>query len=195
MLDQIQRQDRRPHVVIRPCQPGEFDVLHAIINDAAEAYRGVIPQDRWHVPYMSRDELQRQIAEGVTFWGYEDAAQLLGVMGIQDVQDVTLIRHAYVRTVQRNRGIGRQLLEELRLKTSRPTLIGTWATADWAIRFYQRHGFQLVSTEQKNRLLRRYWSIPDRQVDTSVVLADQRWWKLNPDAAQRPAFHPDSTSA
>jgi GNAT superfamily N-acetyltransferase len=184
MLDEPQRQDRQPHAVIRPCQPGDFEVLDTIINDAAEAYRGVIPQDRWKAPYMSPDELRHEMAEGVTFWGYEEDAELLGVMGIQDVLDVTLIRHAYVRTSRQNRGIGGKLLTELRRETSRPTLIGTWAAADWAIRFYQRHGFQMVSPEEKNRLLRRYWSIPDRQVETSVVLADDRWWNLHRDAAQ-----------
>lgn len=158
--------------VIRPCGDADFEVLVAIINDAAEAYRGVIPDDRWHDPYMSREELRHEIAAGVRFWGYEESGELLGVMGIQDVQDVTLIRHAYVRTARRGQGIGGELLSALRPLATRPILIGTWAAATWAIRFYERHGFRLVSTEEKNRLLKKYWSIPDRQVDTSVVLAE-----------------------
>jgi len=146
--------------MIRPCRDGDFEAVYAIINDAAGAYRGVIPLDRWHEPYMSREQLRREIESGVRFWGYEDAGTLLGVMGIQDVQDVTLIRHAYVRTASRNQGIGGMLLGELRKLTARPVLIGTWADATWAIRFYQRHGFRLVSQEEKDRLLRQYWSIP-----------------------------------
>jgi GNAT superfamily N-acetyltransferase len=124
---------------------------------------------------MSREDLRREIESGVRFWGYHDNGELIGVMGIQDVQDVTLIRHAYVRTAHRNQGIGGKLLGELRKLTSRPVLIGTWAAAIWAIRFYERHGFRLVSQEEKNRLLKKYWSIPDRQVETSVVLAEQDW--------------------
>jgi N-acetylglutamate synthase-like GNAT family acetyltransferase len=158
--------------MIRPCNDADFEAIYAIVNDAAAAYRGVIPQDRWHDPYMPRDELRREVDSGVRFWGYEENGELLGVMGIQDVQDVTLIRHAYVRTAQRNQGIGGKLLAELRNLTSRPILIGTWAAATWAIRFYQRHGFRLVGTEEKDRLLRKYWSIPQRQVETSVVLAE-----------------------
>jgi GNAT superfamily N-acetyltransferase len=126
---------------------------------------------------MSRDELQHEMADGVSFSGYEEDGQLLGVMGIQPVQDVTLIRHAYVRTARRGQGIGSQLLEHLRDQTDRPILMGTWADAQWAVRFYQRHGFQLVTPEEKNRLLRKYWKIPDRQVETSVVLADERWFR------------------
>ncbi len=173
--------DKENVASIRLCRPDEFEVVYAIINDAAEAYRGVIPADRWKSPYMSRDELRHEIDEGVIFWGCQKESDLAGVMGIQDVLDVTLIRHAYVRTAQRNQGIGGRLLAELRQRTIRPTLIGTWAAADWAVRFYQRHGFRMVSPEEKNRLLRRYWSIPDRQVETSVVLADERWWAANHD--------------
>jgi N-acetylglutamate synthase-like GNAT family acetyltransferase len=167
---------------IRPCTPDEFETISAIINDAARAYRGVIPADRYHEPYMPREELREAIRCGVVFWGYEEAGEtpgsrgeLVGVMGIQDVQDVTLIRHAYVLTDRRQQGIGSQLLRYLRGKTARPVLVGTWAAATWAIHFYEKHGFHLVSTDEKNRLLKRYWSIPDRQVETSVVLADARW--------------------
>jgi N-acetylglutamate synthase-like GNAT family acetyltransferase len=163
---------------IRPCDCGDFETIYAIVNDAADAYRGIIPADRWREPYMPREELQEQIEAGVVFWGYEDEGQVQGVMGIQDVLDVTLIRHAYVRTARRNRGIGGQLLAELRRKTDRPTLIGTWAAAEWAVRFYQHHGFRMVTPQEKDRLLRKYWSIPDRQVETSVVLGDDRWWAL-----------------
>lgn len=158
--------------MIRPCNDADFEAIYSIINDAAQAYRGVIPDDRWHEPYMCRDDLRREIECGVRFWSYEEDGELLGVMGIQDVQDVTLIRHAYVRTASRSKGIGGKLLGELRRFTARPILIGTWAAATWAIRFYQRHGFRQVSTEEKNHLLKKYWTIPDRQVETSVVLAE-----------------------
>ena len=166
-----------PYIIamIRPCTNADVETIYAIINEAAEAYRGVIPADRWHEPYMSQDELRHEIETGVKFWGFEQDGQLLGVMGIQDVQDVTLIRHAYVRTASRSHGIGGKLLAELRAKTSRPILIGTWAAAAWAIRFYEKHGFRQVTPEEKDRLLERYWSISDRQVETSVVLADEKW--------------------
>jgi N-acetylglutamate synthase-like GNAT family acetyltransferase len=158
-------------------------MIYEIINDAAQAYREVIPVDRWKEPYMSKDELRREIDEGVIFWGYEEDGELVGVTGIQHVQDVTLIRHAYVRTAKRNQGIGGKLLAHLRKQTTRPILIGTWADAVWAIRFYEKHGFRLVSSEEKERLLRKYWSVPERQIETSVVLADQKWF----DARQREA--------
>jgi N-acetylglutamate synthase-like GNAT family acetyltransferase len=158
--------------MIRPCTDADFDTIHSIINEAAEAYRGVIPADRWHEPYMSREELRHEIESGVRFWGYEEEGDLFGVMGIQDVQDVTLIRHAYVRTAKRGQGIGGKLLATLSTNTSRPILIGTWAAATWAIRFYEKHGFKMVTPEEKDRLLKKYWSIPERQVETSVVLAE-----------------------
>jgi GNAT superfamily N-acetyltransferase len=160
---------------IRRCDTDDFEAVYSVINDAAEAYRGVIPTDRWHEPYMPTESLRREIDAGVQFWGYDQAGELLGVMGMQDVADVTLIRHAYVRTTHRGQGIGGKLLAELRAKTSRPVLVGTWADATWAIRFYQKHGFRLVTPAQKDELLARYWSIPQRQIDTSVVLVDQRW--------------------
>lgn len=158
--------------VIRRCDDRDFETIYTIINDAAEAYKGVIPADRWHEPYMPKEALCREIESGVRFWGYEQDGVLVGVMGIQDVKDVTLIRHAYVRTVDRGKGIGGKLLGELQRLTTRPILIGTWAAADWAIRFYERHGFRRVTAEEKDRLLKKYWSIPARQVETSVVLAD-----------------------
>ena len=166
----------RKKVVIRRCNNSEFDTIYEIINDAAQAYKGVIPADCWKEPYMSEDELRHEIDEGVAFWGYEEDRELVGVVGIQHVQDVALIRHAYVRTAKRNRGIGGRLLSNLRKQTTRPILVGTWADAVWAIRFYEKRGFRLVSREEKDRLLREYWSIPERQIETSVVLADQKWF-------------------
>jgi N-acetylglutamate synthase-like GNAT family acetyltransferase len=161
--------------MLRRCDDRDFDAIWEIINDGAQAYKGIIPADRWTEPYMSREKLQHEIDDGVEFWGDEDAGSLTGVMGIQHVQDVTLIRHAYVRTASRNRGIGGKLLWHLRTITSRPVLIGTWAAAAWAIGFYEKHGFRVVGPDEKNRLLRTYWSIPDRQVETSVVLAEAQW--------------------
>jgi N-acetylglutamate synthase-like GNAT family acetyltransferase len=156
--------------MIRPCTDADFDAIHEIINDAAQAYCGVIPADCWHDPYMPKEYLRHEIDSGVRFWGWGEGGPLVGVMGIQDVQDVTLIRHAYVRTANRNGGIGGKLLGELRKLTSRPVLIGTWAAATWAIRFYERHGFRVVTPEEKDRLLKKYWSICERQIETSVVL-------------------------
>jgi N-acetylglutamate synthase-like GNAT family acetyltransferase len=160
--------------MIRQCNPNDFEAIYTIINDAADAYKGVIPEDRWNTPYMTRDELQHEIDNGVVFWGYEDGGELVGVMGTQDVKDVTLIRHSYVRTKRQSEGIGGNLFSELREKTCRPILIGTWADAAWAIRFYEKHGFRLVSSQEKDRLLKTYWSIPERQIETSVVLTDKR---------------------
>jgi GNAT superfamily N-acetyltransferase len=155
---------------IRPCRDESAAIL-AIVNSAAEAYRGVIPPDRWHEPYMAREELDREIAAGVTFWGYEIDGRLVGVMGIQPVRDVDLIRHAYVLPARQRHGIGAALLEHLRGLSARRMLVGTWADATWAIEFYRQHGFELASREDTARLLRTYWTIPDRQIETSVVLA------------------------
>jgi N-acetylglutamate synthase-like GNAT family acetyltransferase len=165
---------------IRRCGPADFAAILAIVNDAAQAYRGHIPADRWHEPYMPADELRRELAAGVAFWGCEEAGALAGVMGLQDVRDVALIRHAYVATAVRGRGIGGLLLAHLVAAATRPMLVGTWAAATWAVRFYERHGFRLVSAAEKERLLRAYWAIPDRQIETSVVLADARWRRLHP---------------
>jgi N-acetylglutamate synthase-like GNAT family acetyltransferase len=161
--------------VIRSCASSDLAAIGEIINDAAVAYRGVIPDDRWHEPYMSSSDLQREIAAGVQFWGFEEDGRLVGVMGLQDPQDVALIRHAYVRTARRGEGIGGKLLAYVRELTDRPILIGTWSAATWAVRFYEKHGFQTVTPEETVRLLKKYWSIPDRQIETSVVLADVRW--------------------
>ncbi len=163
--------------MIRSCDDADVEAIYTIINDAAQAYRGIIPTDRWHEPYMPRQELRDEINAGVTFLGYEDAGTLIGVMGVQPVKDVTLIRHAYVRTAQRRGGIGAALLRECLARTDRPVLIGTWAAAVWAISFYEKHGFAVIDGEEKSRLLKIYWSIPERQIETSVVLADPRWFQ------------------
>ncbi len=161
--------------MIRRCDERDFELIWDIINDGAQAYKGIIPEDRWAEPYMSREKLQHEIAEGIVFWGYEETGTLVGVIGLQQVQDVTLIRHAYVRTSSQKRGIGGHLLSHLRELASGSVLIGTWADAVWAIRFYETHGFQLVGPQEKDRLLKRYWAIPERQMETSVVLADSKW--------------------
>jgi len=156
--------------MIRPCDDRDLELIWTIINDGAQAYRGIIPADRWTEPYMSKTKLRHEIEEGVAFWGLEEDGTLVGVMGIQPVQDVTLIRHAYVLTSRQKRGIGGRLLSHLRALTIDPVLIGTWADAFWAIHFYEQNGFQVVDSKEKVRLLRKYWSIPERQIETSVVL-------------------------
>jgi GNAT superfamily N-acetyltransferase len=156
---------------IRAYRDSDRATILAIVNAAAEAYRGVIPADRWHEPYMSLDELDREIAAGVAFWGYEENGRLTGVMGVQSVRDVDLIRHAYILPISQRRGIGGALLEYLRQLSKRRILVGTWEAADWAVRFYRRHGFELVGPARKTALLKAYWNIPDRQIEVSVVLA------------------------
>jgi N-acetylglutamate synthase-like GNAT family acetyltransferase len=163
--------------MIRKGTDEDFEEIFDIINDAAMAYKGVIPPDRWHEPYMTKEELKAQIEDGVRFSCYVDNDEIIGVMGIQDKTDVELIRHAYVRTRQRNKGVGTLLLRELIKDSTKPILIGTWRAADWAICFYEKHGFCLVDEEEKNRLLKKYWAIPDRQVETSVVLVDEKYKK------------------
>jgi GNAT superfamily N-acetyltransferase len=158
--------------IVRPCRADERQVTCEIINAAAEAYRGVIPADRWHHPYMSSQELDSEISAGVAFWAYESDGAVIGVMGIQPVRDVDLIRHAYVRPGGQRRGVGAALIAHLRTLSSRRMLVGTWEAATWAISFYQRHGFELVSPDLKIELLRSYWTIPERQIQTSVVLAN-----------------------
>jgi GNAT superfamily N-acetyltransferase len=157
--------------VIRPCRDDERAAIVAIVNAAAQAYREVIPGDRWREPYMPAPELDREIAAGVAFWGYEADGALVGIMGIQPVRDVDLIRHAYVSPGSQRRGVGGALLEHLARGSTRRMLVGTWAAADWAIAFYRRHDFELVSPERKAALLKAYWTIPARQIETSVVLA------------------------
>jgi N-acetylglutamate synthase-like GNAT family acetyltransferase len=161
--------------VIRCCDNRDFEQILSIINDGAQAYKGMIPADCWTEPYMSGKALKHEINEGVVFWCVEEASTLVGVMGLQEVQDVTLIRHAYVRTNHQRKGIGARLLSHLQELTNNPVLIGTWADAIWAIRFYERHGFQMVDAQEKNRLLGSYWTVPERQVETSVVLVDAKW--------------------
>lgn len=158
-------------MTIRPCTSADLPQMFSIINDAAQAYKGIIPADRWHEPYMPMGELQGQIAEGIVFSGYEEHGVLLGVMGIQDKGDVTLIRHAYVRTAARRKGIGKKLLKHLETTTRKPVLIGTWTDARWAIGFYEKNGYRVQSRAETERLLRKYWTIPQRQIETSVVLA------------------------
>ena len=157
---------------IRLCREDERAAILTIVNDAAEAYRGAIPADRWHEPYMTRNEFENEIAAGVVFWGAEEAGALVGVMGLQSMRDVDLIRHAYVLPDSQRRGIGGALLGRLRRLSTQRMLVGTWAAAEWAIRFYERHGFERVSPARKTVLLKTYWSIPDRQIETSVVLAN-----------------------
>jgi GNAT superfamily N-acetyltransferase len=156
---------------IRPCHNGDRDAVLGIINAAAEAYRDVIPVDRWHEPYMPRNELDREISSGVVFWGHEEDGRLVGVMGLQSVRDVDLIRHAYILPGSQRRGIGGALLEHLQYLSTRRILVGTWEAAHWAISFYRRYGFELVAPGYKTVLLKTYWNIPDRQIEVSVVLA------------------------
>jgi len=161
--------------MIRRCTDADILDLFEIINDAARAYKGVIPADRWHEPYMPLDELRREIADGVEFWGEETEGALLGVMGIQDRGEVDLIRHAYVRTRARRRGVGARLLAQLMQAAQKPLLVGTWADARWAVRFYEKNGFRLLSREETAQVLRRFWNVPERQIETSVVLATPAW--------------------
>ncbi len=161
--------------MIRNSLPGDFEAIYTIINNAAVAYKGVIPEDRWHDPYMTRTELREQIESGVKFSCFCEDDKVLGVMGIQDKVDVILIRYAYVLSSSQNRGTGTMLLIELTHDVQKPILIGTWKAAAWAIGFYIKNGFRLVPEEEKEVLLRRYWSIPERQIETSVVLADGKY--------------------
>ena len=161
--------------MIRKGTDEDFEAIFEIINDAAIAYKGVIPPDQWHEPYMTKEELKAQIEDGVSFSCYVDDDGIIGVMGVQDKPDVKLIRHAYVRTGRRNKGVGTLLLRELIKGSTKPILIGTWEAAGWAISFYEKHGFRLVDEEEKNRLLKKYWAIPDRQVESSVVLVDEKY--------------------
>ncbi len=162
-------------MVIQPCNDQDLQEVWSIINEGAEAYKGVIPMDCLSEPYMSFEELRHETGDGVRFWGYEEENTLVAVMGIQQVHDVTLIRHAYVRSASQKQGIGGRLLVHLLGMVNGTVLIGAWADAAWAIRFYEKHGFQLVSPQDKNRLLKKYWTVSERQIETSVVLANQEW--------------------
>jgi|SRR5271157_1094833 N-acetylglutamate synthase-like GNAT family acetyltransferase len=161
--------------MIEPCTPDDSGTILAIVNDAALAYKNAIPADCWHDPYMSQEYLRKEIEQGVVFYGFRENGRLEGVMAIQHPKDVTLIRHAYVRTASRRKGVGGALLSYLVKQTSRPTLVGTWKAATWAVSFYEKHGFRMVDEETKDKLLRKYWVISDRQVETSVMLADKTW--------------------
>jgi len=160
---------------IRKFRTDDFETILAIVNDAAQAYRGVIPDDRWHEPYMAVEELRSEIVDGVVFWVVEDEGGVVGVMGLQDKGEVALVRHAYVKTKLQRKGIGTSLLRHVESLTDKPILIGTWTAASWAIDFYRQNGFTIVPNREKNHLLRTYWSIPVRQIELSVVLADRRW--------------------
>jgi GNAT superfamily N-acetyltransferase len=162
-------------MTIRTCTAADAPQIFDIINDGAQAYKGIIPAGRWHEPYMPLDHLQREMADGVRFWGYESDGELTGVMGLQARGDVDLIRHAYVRTERRNRGIGAALLRHVQATTTKPILIGTWAAATWAIRFYEKNGYRLLPPAEATAVLKKYWSIPQAQIETSVVLASERW--------------------
>jgi GNAT superfamily N-acetyltransferase len=166
-------------VEIRAAAAGEVAAIHSVINAAAEAYRGVIPADRWHEPYMPREHLEREIAAGVEFAVAVDDDRVLGVMGIQDRGEVSLVRHAYVAPGLQRGGVGTQLLRYVTARSAKPILIGTWSAATWAVEFYRRNGYTLMAGEEAVRLLRRFWSIPDRQIETSVVLADERWMRIH----------------
>ncbi len=161
--------------MIRRCTNSEFGTILEIINDGAQAYRGVIPKGLWHEPYMDDNELTEEVRDGIVFWGAEKDGELVGVMGIQDKKEVTLIRHAYVRNNLWRQGFGSALLRNLQALGQTPFLVGTWAGALWAISFYEKHGYRLVSETEKNLLLRRYWRVPDAQIATSVVLVDSKW--------------------
>ena len=161
--------------MIRPSTTADFETIYNVVNDGASAYKGVIPEDRWHDPYMTRSELQQQIQDGVNFSCFAENGVVLGVMGIQDKNDVLFIRHAYVVTARRNKGIGTRLLMELTHNVDRPILIGTWKAATWAIRFYLKNGFNTVADDEGAVLLRKYWSIPQRQLETSAVLCNSRY--------------------
>ena len=173
--DEKQLETSKPMPLVRESRKADLGTVLAIVNAAAQAYRGVIPADRWREPYMPLDELEKEIADGVIFWVAEEGGSLAAVMGIQDKGEVALVRHAYVTPTQQRRGLGTRLLRYVQGLTTKPVLIGTWADALWAIEFYRRNGFTLVSNTHKDYLIRKYWSIPARQAEVSVVLANRRW--------------------
>lgn len=167
---------------IRAASADDFATVLAIVNQAAEAYRGVIPTDCWQDPYMSDEALRGEIAAGVAFWGLEIDGALAGVMGAQRVRNVDLIRHAYVLPGFQGSGVGSALMAHVRAVSGPQMLVGAWAAASWAIGFYQRHGFALTTPVDTDALLRTYWSVSPRQIETSVVLASP---PLQAGAAQR----------
>jgi N-acetylglutamate synthase-like GNAT family acetyltransferase len=159
--------------MIRACSEHDVPQMVEVINDAAQKYRGVIAADRWKEPYMPEAELREEISDGVKFWAWVEEGRVISVMGLQDRGDVALVRHAYTRTAAQGGGAGSKLMTHLRSLTRKPMLIGTWRAATWAIRFYEKRGFRLTGDQEKNQLLKRYWRIPARQVEESVVLSDQ----------------------
>ena len=161
--------------MIKRCLDVELESMLTVINDAAQAYYGVIPQDAWHEPYMARNELNGEIRAGVQFWGYYVKECLIGVMGIQDKQDVMLIRHAYVCSSERRNGVGTKLLEHLEECSKKPILIGTWADATWAIEFYKKNEYRLILGDERGMLLEKYWTVSTEQASASVVLANAKW--------------------
>ena len=166
-------------VSVREFAEGDFEAAYSVINDAAMAFRDTIPADRWHEPYMPREELSAEIAGGVMFSCAAIEGRLVGVMGLQHKRDVDLIRHAYVIPALQSRGIGTMLLEHLEGISGRSILVGTWRANVGAISFYERHGYQLVAEDHRERLLRTYWQIPERQIEESIVMADARWVALH----------------
>lgn len=168
--------ERGSDTMIRKCTPSDFERIYEIINNGAQAYKGVIPAEYWKELYMSRDELRHELDDGIEMWGFDDDGRLVGVMGIQRSKNVTLIRHAYVCTSRQKQGIGGKLLSYLKELTDEPILIATWSNAGWAIRFYEKYGFQLLPREEGNRLQRIYWDSPEIKIITSVVLADEKWF-------------------
>jgi GNAT superfamily N-acetyltransferase len=154
--------------MIRKCDGNDTEIIYRIINEAAQAYEGVIAEDCYHQPYMPKEELEREMRR-VNFYGWEIDREIVGVMGIEPVNGVTLVRHAYVLPDYQNRGIGKNLLDYLKKIATTPwLLVGTWQDADWAIRFYRNNGFELLP--EKDKLLYDYWDIPQRQIETSVVM-------------------------
>jgi GNAT superfamily N-acetyltransferase len=172
--------------MIRPSRDGDREAILGVINDAAQAYRGTIPPDRWHEPYMPAEELAAEIADGIVFYVAEDNGRVAGVMGMQDKDEVALVRHAYVLQDGQRKGVGTALLRHVEALAGKPVLIGTWAAATWAIAFYLRNGYALVERVNKDALLRKYWNVPQRQIETSVVLADRRWFEQQRSAAAGP---------
>ncbi len=145
-------------------------ILH-VINDASLRYKGIIPDDCWHEPYMSKQELIDEFSDGVCMYGYHHNNILIGVIGTQEVKDVILIRHAYTLTTFQGKGTGSALLEYLLRKNQNSRLlVGTWRNATWAIRFYEKFGFILHAKDQSTLLLNKYWKLPSKQIENSVVL-------------------------
>ena len=154
--------------MIRKCNSEDTERIYHIVNTAAKAYEGVIADDCYHQPYMPREELEQEMKR-VVFYGWQANGKTVGVMGIEPIKDVTLIRHAYVLPDYQDRGIGRKLLEHLLEQTNTAQLlVGTWKDATWAVRFYEKNGFEMMPG--KDELLSEYWDIPKRQIETSVVL-------------------------